>query len=73
MTVDWNEVKQAILPSPSYEILCQRLRKSYSYAFICKDINLSLPELILYTRQMLGGDGQHRYDVYSQWLIRPCC
>lgn len=70
MTVDWNEVKQAIIPSPSYEVLYQRLRKSYSYAFIREKINFSLSELILYTRQMLGDDVQHRYDDYSRWLIQ---
>lgn len=50
--------------------LCQRLWRSLGYELVHERFNLTMPELIDYTQQALGGDPQARYTVYSAELVR---
>jgi hypothetical protein len=64
MPVDWDEVQNVLYPVKSYAELCQRLEGSFAYPFVRDTFNLSLPELVDYTRLCLGGDSHNRYTDY---------
>jgi len=70
MEVNWEEVQLALKPIKNYEDLCQRLRRSFSYAFVRETFNLTIPDLIGYTQKLLGGDARKRYDAYALHLTR---
>ena len=62
MLVNWDEVKRALSPIKDYEDLCQRFRKSFAYPFVRQTFNLTMPELVNYTRLGVGGDLRGRYN-----------
>ncbi len=70
MPVNWEEVHKVIFPIKSYEDLCNRLEVSYSFAFIRRRFNFTLPELADYTKKLLGGDPRNRYTEYVTQLLR---
>ena len=69
MPVNWDEVQQALHPVKDYEDLCRRLQGSFAFPFVRRSFNLSLPELVNYTRVILGGDARGRYTEYASTLI----
>jgi hypothetical protein len=70
MSVDWDEVKRAIIPIKDYEDLCQRWRESFAFPFVCERFNFTMPELVEYIRLGLGGDPRGRYTEYASLLTR---
>jgi hypothetical protein len=70
MAVNWDEIKRALVPIKDYQDLCRRFRVSFAYAFVRAAFNFSMPELIDYTRLLLGGDSRGRYSEYESKLIK---
>jgi hypothetical protein len=69
MSINWNEVQQALYPIKDYEDLCRRFRESFAYPFVHQTFNFTIPELIDYTERLLGGDSRHRYTEYQARLV----
>lgn len=69
MTVNWTEVQSTIIPIKSYEDLCQRWRVSFSYPFVRRVFNATMPALMEYTRLGVGSDPRQRYTEYCKDLI----
>jgi hypothetical protein len=69
MAVNWDDVQKELLPIKDYEDLSQRLKVSFGYPFVIHFFNYSMPELVDYTRRILGGDSRGRYTEYSSKLI----
>ena len=67
--VNWEELQSALYPIPSYEDLSRRWREGFSYDFVLKSYNFSMPEMADYTTRLLGGDTRHRYDRWAQQLV----
>jgi hypothetical protein len=65
MSINWDEVQKAIFPIKNYAELCHRLQVSLGYRFIREAYNFSLPDLVVYTQKLLGGDARGRYAVYN--------
>src|SRR4030042_5010161 len=70
MFVNWDEVQKALSPIKDYKDLCLRLNKSFSYPIVRRSFNFTLPQLITYSGQLLGGDARQRYTEYLDELIR---
>jgi hypothetical protein len=70
MSVNWDEVQDALCPIKDYESLCQRLQVSASYSFVRAHFNFRMPELIEYTKKLLGGDSRQRYTEYQAVLCK---
>ncbi len=68
MSINWDEITKALLPIKDYEDLCARFQKSFSYSFVRELYNFTLPGLIDYTRDLLGGDSRGRYHAYGSEL-----
>jgi Domain of unknown function (DUF4332) len=68
MSINWNEVQQALSPLKDYEDCCRRFEQAFSYPIIVKAYNLTLTELIDYTQRLLLGDSRHRYNDYHTRL-----
>jgi hypothetical protein len=69
MIVDWESIRIGLFPIKNYEDLCKRLSESFSYPFVQQKFNLSMPELLQYTRLGIGGDPKLRYDAYVAMLV----
>jgi hypothetical protein len=69
MFVNWDEIEKALSPIKGYQDLCHRLTQSFSYAFVRYSFNFSMPELVIYTEKLLGGDARGRYSVYLTKLV----
>jgi hypothetical protein len=65
---DWTAVKQVISPVKDYEDLCVRFKRCFSFDFIQQAYTLTMPELMTYTRRLLGGDTRQRYTDYTTRL-----
>lgn len=70
MQVNWEEVQAALSPVKDYSDLCYRLNGSFAYPFVRQSFNFTLPELIIYTQRILGGDARGRYDAYASTLTQ---
>jgi hypothetical protein len=70
MSTDWAVVKKALYPMKDDEDLRRRLHCSFAYPFVRETFNFSMPELINYTRVLLGGDSRARYTDYITQLVR---
>jgi len=70
MSIDWDEINLEIVPVKDYEELCRGFQESFSYSFVRKNYNFSIPELADYTRFLLGGDPRARYTEYASLLTR---
>ncbi len=69
MFVNWDEVQRALIPIKDYEDLSRRLRGSFSYPFVRETFNVTMPELVAYTRLSVGGDPRGRYAEYTERLV----
>ena len=69
MFVNWDEVQRALIPIKDYEDLSQRLQGSFSYPFVRETFNVTMPELVEYTRLNVGGDPRGRYAEYTERLV----
>jgi hypothetical protein len=69
MFVNWDKVNKVMPPLKDYEDLCSRFRKSFAYPFVCETFNFTMPELVDFTRLLLGGDSRGRYAEYMSELI----
>jgi Domain of unknown function (DUF4332) len=67
--INWNEVQKEITPIKNYEVLCERLRISFKFEFVQQKYNFSMPELVIYTQDLLKGDPRGRYENYASRLI----
>ena len=63
------EVKKALYPMKEYEDLCRRWQTPFSYPFVQKRFNFTMPQLAGYTAFLLGGDSRRRYGSYASQLI----
>jgi hypothetical protein len=70
MSVNWDEVQRVLIPIKDYEDLCRRLRESFAHSFVRDTFNFTIPELVNYTRKLLGGDTRGRFTEYASQLIR---
>jgi hypothetical protein len=70
MTVNWIEIQKMLSPIKDFEEFCRQWQESFSYPFVHEIFNISLPNLIEYTRHLLGEDPKKRYDDYATWLLR---
>lgn len=70
MPINWEEVQKALYPVKDYADLCRRWQESFAYPFVRLTFNFTLPEVIDYTSQVLGGDTRGRYTEYSTKLIK---
>jgi hypothetical protein len=70
MSINWDEVQKVLVPIKDYENLCHRLRESFEYQFVRHAFNFTMPELAVYSEQLLGGDSRGRYTDYLSQLIR---
>ena len=69
MSVNWDEVQRVLIPIKDYEDLCRRLRESFAHSFVRDTFNFTIPELVNYTRKLLGGDSRGRFTEYASQLI----
>jgi hypothetical protein len=69
MSIDWDEINKALIPIKGYEDLYKRLYKSLEYPILLTTFNVSISQLIEYTRLGLGGDPQGRYNESAEKLI----
>jgi hypothetical protein len=69
MAVNWNEVQKDLSPLKDYEDCCRRFSEAFSYSFVCKCFNYSMPEMIDYTQKLLLGDARGRYVDYNAQLV----
>jgi hypothetical protein len=68
MSIPWDKVQKALSPIKDFEDLSQRLHASFGYPFVREIFNFTLPELVRYTEQLLGGDTHQRYTDYITHL-----
>lgn len=69
MAIDWDALRKEMYPLKDYEDLCRRWREAFSYAFVGKAYNLTLPDMAAYTQRLLGGDSRQRYGAYTRRLV----
>jgi hypothetical protein len=65
MTIDWQQLEKDLSPIKNYKDLCKRFNRSFSYPFIRKTFDFSIPAMIDYTHRLLGGDSRGRYKEYE--------
>jgi hypothetical protein len=70
MPVNWDEIQRVISPIKDYDDLCHRLQVSFSYPFVHQIFNFTMPDLVRYTKKLLGGDAHGRYTGYESTLIK---
>ena len=68
MSINWDEFQKALAPVKNYEDAHKRLNASFSFSFVRDKYNFKLPELMEYTRRLLGGDSRQRYTDYIAQL-----
>lgn len=68
MSIAWDKVQKALSPIKDFEDLSHRLYASFGYPFVSETFNFSLPDLVRYTEQLLGGDTRQRYTDYLTHL-----
>lgn len=66
--IPWDKVQKALYPIKDFEELTRRLQTSFSYPFVHEIFNFTLPDLVLFTEDLLGGDSRHRYTNYIAYL-----
>jgi hypothetical protein len=69
MSVNWDEVNQALVPLKDYEDLSRRFQISFAYPFVREVFNFTLPRLLDQTQKLLGGDARGRYAGYLAELV----
>jgi len=68
MSVDWDQIQQAMYPIKDYADLRRRWQDAFSYPFVRETYNFALPEIADYTQRLLGEDSRNRYTEYAQKL-----
>jgi hypothetical protein len=64
MSIDWNEVQQALSPLKNYEDCCQRFEQAFKFSFINKAYNQTVAQLSDYMQKLLLEDSRNRYVDY---------
>lgn len=64
MSINWNEINQALSPIKDFDDLARRFETSFAYPFVREVFNFTLPQLLDQTQTLLGGDARKRYDGY---------
>jgi hypothetical protein len=70
MPTNWIEIQKTLSPIKDFAEFCRQWQESFSYPFVHDIFNISLPDLSIYTRHLLGEDPKKRYDDYAAWLLR---
>jgi Domain of unknown function (DUF4332) len=69
MSIDWNKINRTLSPIKDFEDLSRRLQASFGYPFVREKFNFTMPQLVDYTRRLLGGDARGRYTDYLARLV----